>query len=138
MEKTTIEQPGVRVPAKDASPEILMEADRQTETERQVIVHCTFDPGRYDTPIRIWKSTFLRDRESSHRSRLLHAGNITLYPVWKYIEGGKPARFTLVFSALPKGCTSFDLFEDIPEPGGFYSEPVSRNRSDVYYIEILS
>lgn len=28
-------------------------------------------------------------------------------------------RFTLLFSALPKSCTSFTLFEDIPQPGGF-------------------
>jgi hypothetical protein len=47
------------------------------------------------------------------------------------------ARFTLVFSALPKSCTSFDLFEDIPEGNGFFTGLISRNKSDVYSVEIF-
>lgn len=138
MKNITITQPVETNPTIIIDPKIIKDAKRQSQVERQVIVHCSFEPGDWDTKLRIWKSTFLRDRESSHKSKLLNAFNISFFPEWKFIEGGKASRFTLVFSALPKRCKSFDLFEDIPERGGFYSDPISRNKSDVYFIDIYS
>ena len=44
--------------------------------------------------------------------------------------------FTLIFTGLPKDCNYFDLFEKIPEPGGFLVKNIKRNNSDVYFIEI--
>lgn len=138
MENITITKPSESVPKIEIDQKILKDAKRQFQVERQVIVHCSFHPGNYHTTMRIWKSTFLRDQESAHRSRLLNAYNITFFPEWKYIPGGEAAKFTLVFAALPKRCKSFDLFEDIPERGGFYSDPISRNKADVYYIDVYS
>jgi len=103
--------------------------------EEQVIVHCTYH-GQGDS-LRIWKTTFLVDRDSGHRSRLLHAENITLYPEWMPVPMGTTARFTLVFSKLPRGCKTFSLFEEIPQPGAFHIKNIQRNKSDVYNVEIV-
>jgi hypothetical protein len=42
----------------------------------------------------------------------------------------------LIFSALPKDCSHFDLIEEIPEPGEFRVSNISRNKSDVYHLII--
>ena len=103
------------------------------EEEKQVTVHCScIGISR----IRIWKTTFLIAHSSPHRSKLIHAENITLYPEWKPVEEDKKTRFTLVFTGLPKGCKQFDLIEHIPEPGGFIVRNIKRNNSDVYLIEV--
>ena len=41
------------------------------------------------------------------------------------------------FSGLPRSCTSFDLIERIPEPGGFEVRNIGRNKTDVYEVEFL-
>src|SRR5688572_9756955 len=81
------------------------------EEQGIVIVHCRYNG---DGAIRIWQSTFLLDRTSNHRSKLLHVENITIYPVWTLIEGNSGLSFTLYFEALPKSCQLFDLHEIIP------------------------
>lgn len=106
------------------------------EEEAQVTVHCSFTSTMSGEQIRIWKTTWLTDRDSTHRSRLLHAENITLYPEWTPVEQGTTLRFTLIFSALPKGCTAFDLIEIIPQPGAFHIRNIKRNKSDVYRVVI--
>jgi hypothetical protein len=116
--------------------QILEEVMNEPDTEKQVIVHCRVGSSPFDTYLRIWKSTYLRDKDSSHKSKLLTAHNITFYPVWMPVKSGLNTKFTLVFSSLPKDCTSFDLFEDIPEGNGFYSELISRNKSDVYSVDL--
>ena len=120
----------------EVDKQILEKAKTETDTEKQVIVHCLLKSD-YEMNIRIWKSTYLRDKDSSHKSNLLASYNITEYPNWMSINGDE-AEFTLVFSSLPKSCTSFDLFEDIPQGGGFYTGLISRNKSDVYSVEIYS
>ena len=65
------------------------------------------------------------------RSRLLHTENITIAPVWMNVQGGSTARFALIFAPLPKSCESFDLFEAIPQSGGFQIKDIRRNKSDV-------
>ncbi len=108
----------------------------QIEEEGIVIVHCTHTSGSYGA-IRIWNTTVLVDRQSGSRSRLLHALNISVAPVWTEVFPGSAVRFTLIFAPLPHGCESFDLFEDIPQPGGFFVENIQRNRSDVYRVDII-
>ena len=103
------------------------------EEEKQVTVHCKYIGS---TRIRIWKSTFLCAHNSSHRSKLIHVDNITLYPEWTPLEKVKKTGFTLIFNGLPKHCDQFDLIEDIPEPGGFIVKNIKRNSSDVYLIEV--
>ena len=105
--------------------------------ESQVIVHCYFE-GRWDFDrIRIWKSTFLYAKGSSHRSKMILHENIALYPAWTAIGSGQSLIFTLIFTGLPKSCKEFDLIEDIPEPGGFIYKNIPRNNSDVYHIKIV-
>ena len=107
----------------------------QVREEGTVIVHCTYTAATHEF-IRIWNSTVLIDRQSGNRSRLLHAENITIAPVWMEVPEGSTARFTLIFAPLPKTCDSFDLFEDIPQAGGFHIKGILRNKSDIYRVVI--
>lgn len=102
----------------------------------QVVVHCQFKAQSEVNMIRIWPSTVLIDRHSGHRSELLHRENISLYPFWTLMSAGETLHFTLVFSGLPKSCTTFDFWEDIPEPGGFEIKGIARNKSDVYHVDL--
>lgn len=110
-----------------------MQADY--EEEAQVVLHCRLYSS-YDTKLRIWSSTFLFDCHTDHKSKLVHADNISLFPDWTDVPAGKYFHFTLIFSALPRCCTLFNFIESIPEPGGFSHTNIERNKSDVYYIEI--
>ena len=118
----------------EAEQEVLMVT--LPDTEAQVIVHCMYYPGYYESKIRIWQSTYLLDRHSGHRSPLLHAEHIAVYPNWTDVPVGQPYRFTLVFAGLPKSCVLFDLIEDIPHMGGFEVLYIRRNSSDIYQVEV--
>lgn len=107
----------------------------EIDAESQVIVHASFD-ATDDTFIRIWKSTVLVDRISGHRSKLTHVEGVPLAPQWMMVPANHTARFTLLFTGLPKGCTHFDLFEDIPQSGGFIINNIRRNTMDVYKVNI--
>ncbi len=109
-------------------PEILT----RLEEKGIVIVHGAFYGSG---AIRIWSTTYLIDHTSGHRSRLLHAENISCAPVWTRV-GSNGIRFTLYFEALPSSCTRFDLHEIIPQPGGFLIPGIIRNQEDVYRVEI--
>ncbi|MBK8451694.1 MAG: hypothetical protein IPL42_17445 [Saprospiraceae bacterium] len=109
----------------------------QMQEEAQVIVHCSFTGRMQNDKIRVWKSTYLYTKDSSHKSELILAENITMYPTWMYINKGQTINFTLIFSGLPKHCKHFDLIENIPEPGGFAFLNIERNNSDVYSLEII-
>lgn len=119
------------------SPELLEALQTQVETEKQVIVHCCFPGTPFpDMLIRIWSSTFLIDESLGHRSSLIHHENISLFPYWTAVPPMKDYWFTLVFSGLPKACTSFDLQEVIPQEGGFLVKNIKRNATDVYRVTI--
>lgn len=107
----------------------------QVEQQGMVVVHCSCFT-EIETRIRIWETTVLIDHSSGNRSKLLHAFGITVAPVWMFLDAGTTARFTLVFEMLPKTCEFFDLYEDIPEEGGFHVKGIRRNKSDVYNIRI--
>ena len=109
----------------------------KVEEEKQVIVHCCFPATQMmGNLIRVWRSTFLVDNASDHKSKLIHAENITIYPYWTVVEAFQDHWFTLVFSGLPKDCTSFDLQEIIPQEGGFHVKRIKRNSTDIYRIKI--
>jgi hypothetical protein len=125
-----VEKPAVRL-----DEGLLEEILSQVREEGVVIVHCSYT-SEFGESIRIWNSTFLIDKGSGSRSEMLHALNITIAPVWMAVPGGTTARFTLIFAALPKTCEIFDLFEDIPQSGGFMVQGIRRNKSDVYNVVI--
>lgn len=97
--------------------------------EQQVTVHCT---ASSESLYRVWTSTYLICKQSGHRSKIIHALDITWCPNWCLKQEGQS--FTLIFEALPKGCTSFDLVEIIPQPDGFCYKDISRNKQDVYRV----
>ncbi|MEO8769956.1 MAG: hypothetical protein ABI402_07720 [Ferruginibacter sp.] len=109
----------------------------QHETEKCTIVHCRLYSTE-DTMLRIWPSTFLIEDDGSRR-KLIKEFNISIAPDWTLFPiGNSYAGFTLVFEGLSRGCESFHLLEDISEPGGFYTDAILRNRTDVYEVVIKS
>ena len=108
----------------------------QVEEDAQVIVHCSYTGTMGYVKIRIWKSTFLYAKNSSHRSKLVHVENITMHPIWMNVIRGQTVNFTLIFTGLPKHCKQFDMIENITEPGGFVIKNIERNNCDVYLIDM--
>lgn len=99
--------------------------------ERQTIVHCIYNT---EAAVRVWPNTFLIEKESGRRAKLITAFNITFAPEWTF--GNKNNKFTLVFEGLSKGCALFDLVEDIPLPDPFVIKNIHRNKTDVYTVNI--
>ena len=100
-------------------------------------MHCCFPASpSLGNLIRIWNTTYLIDNHSDHRSKLIHAENISIFPYWTAVPFMKDFWFTLIFSGLPKECKSFDFQEVIPEEGGFFVKSIKRNSSDIYRIKI--
>lgn len=116
--------------------EVLTETETDVLQESHVYVHCYFNNTFKDMLIRIWKSTFLVDNVSGSRSQLVHVENISYAPEWTLVPDRKLFHFLLIFEALPRTCVSFDLIEDIPQPGGFHVTGIARNKADVYHINI--
>ena len=131
--------PNIQEPEKKIQPHVeealKIEARNETQIESQVIVHGSIEAFLFEDGARIWKTTYLVDKTSPHRSNLLMAENIRYYPEWSRIVPGETLNFTLIFEGLPKSCTSFDLVEQIPEPGGFIVKNIARNKSDVYFLD---
>ena len=120
----------------EVGEEVLTSIEPSTLEDSYVYVHCYFDNTSDDMLIRIWRSTFLIDRASGARSQLIHAENISYAPMWTLIPKKGRFSFLLIFSALPKDCTVFDLLEDIPQTGGFFIQNIQRNQLDVYHVDI--
>src|ERR1051326_4527709 len=106
------------------SPEISTETEVDVLNESHVYVHCYFNNTVKDMLIRIWKTTYLVDRGSGARSKLVHAENISYAPEGRLVPDKKEFRFLLIFDALPRAWSSFDLVEDIPQAGGFHVEGI--------------
>ena len=104
--------------------------------ESHVYVHCYFNNTTKDMLIRIWKTTYLLDKYSGHRAKLVHAENISFAPVWTTVPENGLFQFLLIFESLTKGCEVFDLVEDIPQPGGFFISDIMRNKKDVYHVHL--
>lgn len=109
----------------------------EIEEEKQTIIHCrykSFSP----THLRIWLSTYLITNVG-RKCKLLEAFDISLMPDWYYcISKGGYCNFTLIFEGLSKQASSFYLDEIIPEPGGFYTHQINRNKTDVYEVEVFT
>ena len=130
-----IQEPPVKTKP-DVDEGVLTSIDPSTLEDSFVYVHCYFNNTSDDMLIRIWRSTYLIDRSSGSRSELIHAENISYAPQWTMIPNKGMFSFLLIFSALPKDCTMFDLLEDIPQTGGFFIQNIQRNQLDVYHVDI--
>jgi len=114
----------------------LASIDPEMLDDSYVYVHCSFPIPSPGFLIRVWKTTFLNDCHSAAKSQLVHAENISYAPQWTLVPEQGTYSFLLIFSALPKSCTLFDLAEEIPQPGGFLVKGISRNKTDVYRITL--
>jgi len=128
----------IRTPTQvNLDPGLLEQAKAYPFIEQQVIVHCEFSPGIFWEPrLRIWPTTYLIPKGGTSKSKLLQAEHISFYPEWTPIKRFIVHRFTLIFEGLPKDCTTFDLVEEIPEPGGFVARDITRLPSDIYSISL--
>jgi hypothetical protein len=134
--KTIVADPPVKAkPSVDL--DTLLSIHPELMDDSYVYVHCHFDNQWQDMLIRIWKTTFLIDKTSPTKSGLVHAENISFAPQWTLIPDMQPFTFLLIFSGLPKSCRSFDLVEQIAEPGGFYVTDIQRNETDVYHVDLV-
>lgn len=133
--KPAIAEPPVKVkPAIDI--EVLAAIEAEMLEDSYVYVHCYIENDAKDMLIRIWKTTFLVDANSGTRSKLVHAENVSLAPMWTMVPDGCDFNFLLVFSSLPKSCSKFHLIEEVPTSGGFHISDIQRNMNDVYHINI--
>lgn len=119
------------------APEILAQIEEQFEQEKQVIVHCCFQNNyTLGNLVRIWPSTFLEDKFTGYRSKLIFWENIAVFPYWMDIPPVKEYCFTLVFSGLPKECKVFDFVEEVIQGSGFLVTDIERNETDVYTLKL--
>lgn len=118
---------------------ILEELETQIHEEGQVIFHCLYhNKYMFESAIRIWKTTYLFDLHSDHKSNLIHAEKIVYAPEWQVVPPFSSSYFTLIFSGLPKSCTLFDFVENTKtEYGAFIFKNIPRNQADVYYARII-
>ncbi|MDZ4714713.1 MAG: hypothetical protein SH819_04515 [Cytophagales bacterium] len=135
MKRPTEEPPVKARPSVDL--DVLAAIHPELFDDSHIYVHCHIRNQWQDMLIRIWRATFLLDRESGSRSTLVHAENITYAPVWTLVPDGKSYSFLLIFGALPKTCTLFDLVEETAGSGGFYVSSIPRNERDVYHVNLL-
>ena len=133
MSTSIITKPKVQI-----SPGLLDQIKSQTEEAGQVVLHFIIrNGGLWPMGIRIWPTSFLYDQGSEHVSDLVHVENITMAPNWQEVPPLTETFFTLIFSGLPKSCTSFDFEEQCNSEGGqFFCKGIERNEMDVYYLEI--
>ena len=89
------EPPAVSRPEVDI--EALTHIDAATLEDSYVYVHCYFHNKWENMLIRIWKTTYLVDNGSGTRSKLIHAENISLAPVWTQIPDKVQYSFLLIF-----------------------------------------
>ncbi|MGE0772476.1 MAG: hypothetical protein AB7K37_12240 [Cyclobacteriaceae bacterium] len=121
----------------DIDLEALFSIHPELLNDSYMYVHCHFNNTTDDMLIRVWRTTFVIDRQSSARSQLIHAENITYAPLWTMVPGRTRYSFLLIFGGLAKSCRVFDLVEEIAQPGGFHVSNIPRNDKDVYHVNIL-
>lgn len=133
MSTTIITRPRVEIES-----DLLAEMKNQINEAGQVILHILYStPIGMPSYIRIWPTTYLFDKDSPHKSELVHAENITYYPYWYECLPGKKYYFSLIFSGLPKSCTRFDFVEQCTnQSGAFEVRNIDRNQSDVYFLKM--
>lgn len=119
--------------------QVVTATETDQEEERQTILHCRLR-SPYSCMIRIHPTTFLIEQDGTKR-KLISAMDIAVAPAW--CEGnfsGGHVHFTLVFEGLGKSCRSFYMEEYAgpTENQLFKTEPIRRNQSDVYRVNIIS
>lgn len=122
-------------PSTQIDSDLLSKLKEQIHDKGQVVLHILFESAEEGCGIRIWPTSFLFDNHTDHRSKLVHAENISFYPIWTMCASNQKYAFTLVFEGLPKSCISFDFVEYcFGSPGAFEIRDIARNKQDVYFL----
>lgn len=119
----------IAAPKKIKKHNVELQTEQKINVEKQTVIRSWYS---FSTSVRIWKSTCLICNQTGNRSRLVYSDNVGQYPNWKWIDAGE--RFLMVFEALPERCITFDLYEDIPEPGEFHVKNILKNKLGVYDV----
>ena len=82
---------------------------------------------------RIWPTTRIECTRTGATGRLLGVYNVGIYPNWQHFE--TEGMYGLEFKALPPECTTFDVIEDIPEPGGLHLKDCPRFDDDTLIVK---
>ena len=117
----------------DKTIEVTPELTRQfasKKIEGQTIVHCKV---KAPCALRVWNHTVIK-ADNGKNYKMVHAENVTLYPTWTHVNRYGFYSFTLFFEPLDEDVNSFSIVEEIPQPGGFLKENISRNNEGVYQI----
>ena len=107
----------------------------QPVEERQTIVHCTHFSRAYHS-ISACPGTFLVDKLSGKRYKLLTAVNIASFPNRTSISRDGYYDFTFIFEGLDKDCLVFDLIEISSDTHPFEAFDIVRNKTDVYCVTV--
>lgn len=134
MSAGTVTQPVRAKPAVDVDTLVLLKPELLNDS--YVYVHCNFNNRWKGMLVRIWKTTYLVDHLSGARSKMIHAENISIAPLWTMVPDQQQYTFLLIFESLPPSCKVFDLLEDIPQAGAFHVSAVKRNETDVYHVNV--
>lgn len=103
------------------------------EENKLVILNCTFK-SKEDYGIRVWETICLCDKDSEHKSKLIHAENIAMYPFKRKLPESKVVKFKLYFDELPTNCKTFYLIENRSEDASLEVKNIQRNDKDEYDI----
>jgi len=128
----------------ESLPEIFEEIKtitlEQVDTTGQVILHCRHygcnaECGKsIRCEINLNPGIALVPAEGGSPSTILHTYKINLPPKKNY-KMDYCTEFTLIFSALPKNCTSFHFIEpDAPDGEGWVIHNIKRSATDVYRL----
>ena len=127
-----IDQPTIEIDV-----DLLNELEKGIHEEGQVVLHILFESPDEECGIRIWPTSFLFDLSSDHQSKIIHAENISFFPIWTSCSANCKYAFTLIFEGLPKSCSKFDFVEYcFGSPGAFEVRNIVRNKNDVYYLRL--
>jgi hypothetical protein len=111
-----------------------------TIEESQTIIHCKikafamFQQGGWAN---ISPNTYLLNRQSNERLKLIHAENIPYAPHRHFFGHPKDVLyFTLLFQKIPDSWTTFCLYEETIMGDGFFVGEVPKNKNGIYRIRI--
>jgi hypothetical protein len=119
---------------------ILASYEAGLSTESQTIIHCKikayeiFQQGGWAN---ISPNTYLLNRESNERLKLIYTENIPLAPHRHFFRHPKDClHFTLLFKKIPETWKTFCLYEETALGDGFFVSEIAKNKSGVYRISI--
>jgi hypothetical protein len=110
------------------------------ELESQTTLHCKIrgtEIYQHGGWANINPNTFLINRHSNERLKLIHAENIPYTPHRYFFRHPNDfLYFTLLFQKIPETWADFCLYEETPFGDGFFVGEVPKNKSGIYRIRI--